>query len=83
MRDSALSLPEWQQKTITILFYLSLVLSPQIRFHSELYGLGQQPLKEKLVLLFARCCLPCYRMLKEKKKQKNVALLGESSTGKM
>lgn len=80
MRDSALILPEWQQKTITILFYLSLVLSPQIRFHSELYGLGQQPLKEKLVLLFARCCLPCYRMLKEKK---NVALLGESSTGKM
>lgn len=70
MRDSALILPEWQQKTITILFYLSLVLSPQIRFHSELYGLGQQPLKEKLVLLFARCCLPCYRMLKEKKKQK-------------
>lgn len=69
--------PDWQHKTITIRSYLSLVLSPQIRFHSELHGL--QPVtadgreKEKLSsecrFMPDAVCLSVGRKSKEKSKQ--------------
>lgn len=69
--------PDWQHKTITIRSYLSLVLSPQIRFHSELRGLQPATVdgKEK-AKLSSECrfmpdavCLSVGRKSKEQSKQ--------------
>lgn len=69
--------PDWQHKTITIRSYLSLVLSPQIRFHSELHGLQPATVdgKEK-AKLSSECrfvpdavCLSVGRKSKEQSKQ--------------